>query len=145
MTKLLAILVAACSILVLASVGWNARAAAGAASGDSYIVLYKSQSVPADAAKTIQQAGGTLVYSYDQIGVAIAKSSDASFRSNLLAADKFVENTASTTRFATRLDPSDNTDAAGPPPGDLPNAAATDADSLSPLQWDMRQIHTSEA
>ena len=145
MTKLLAILVAACSILVLAGFGWNARVAAGAASGDSYIVLYKSQSVPADAAKTIQQAGGTLVYSYDQIGVAIAKSSDASFRSNLLAADKFVENAASTSGFATRLDPSDSTDAAGPPPGDLPNAPATDADSLSPLQWDMRQIHTPEA
>jgi len=29
--------------------------------------------------------------------------------------------------------------------GDLPNAPATDADSLSGLQWDMRQIHTPEA
>src|SRR5205085_2913826 len=33
----------------------------------------------------------------------------------------------------------------GPPEGDLPNAPATDSDSLSPLQWDMRQIHTPEA
>jgi len=96
MTKLMTIVVAACSVLVLASVGSNARVAAGAASADSYIVLYKSQSVPANAATTIQQAGGTLVYSYDQIGVAIATSSNASFRRNLLATDKFVENAAST-------------------------------------------------
>jgi subtilisin family serine protease len=145
MTKLVTIVVAACSILVLASVGSNARVAAGAASGDSYIVLYKSQAVPANAAKTIQQAGGTLVYGYNQIGVAIATSSNASFRSNLLAADKFVENASSTSGFATRLDPNENTDASGPPPGDPQSAPASDSDPLSPLQWDMRQIHTPEA
>jgi subtilisin family serine protease len=32
-----------------------------------------------------------------------------------------------------------------PPEGDLPNAPATDADTLSGLQWDMRQIHAFEA
>src|SRR5205814_1353626 len=53
-----------------------------------------------------------------------------------------IENAAPTTGFATRL--SDVESAAGPPE-DLPNAPASDADSLSPLQWDMRQIHTPEA
>src|SRR6266446_5940307 len=145
MTKLVTIVVAACSILVLPSAGSHPPAPAGAPPPASYVVLYKSQSVPANAASTIQQAGGTLVYGYDQIGVAIATSSNASFRSNLLAADKFVENAASTSGFATRLDPSENTDASGPPPGDLQNAPASDSDPLSPLQWDMRQIHTPEA
>ncbi len=40
------------------------------------------------------------------------------------------------------------TDAAGEEaaqPGDLPNAPASDTDSLSALQWDMRQMHTPEA
>src|SRR5207245_6733685 len=55
-----------------------------------------------------------------------------------------IENAAATDRFATRL-PDEQSGAEGPPPGDLPNAPATDADSLSPLQWDMRQIHTPEA
>src|SRR5437868_3505673 len=35
--------------------------------------------------------------------------------------------------------------AAEEPPERLPNAPASDSDTLSPLQWDMRQIHTPEA
>ena len=37
-------------------------------------MLYKGQSAPANAAAAIQKAGGTVVYVYDQIGVAIASS-----------------------------------------------------------------------
>jgi subtilisin family serine protease len=118
------------------------------AQAENYVVLYKGQSVPADAAATIQKAGGMLVYSYGQIGVAIASSTSSSFRDNLLK-DQKVENAAGTSLYATRLnaDPAASQDdsASGPPQGDLPNAPATDADSLSPLQWDMRQIHTPEA
>src|SRR5205823_3865710 len=55
-----------------------------------------------------------------------------------------LENAWATAGFATQL-PNEQTDAEGPPPGDLPNSPASDADSLSPLQWDMRQIHTPEA
>jgi subtilisin family serine protease len=109
----------------------------------NYIVLYKQQAVASDAAATIQKAGGTLVYAYPQIGVVIASSSSASFRDNLLK-DNRVENAASTAGFASQLAPEQVT-ADGPSPGDLPNAPATDGDSLSPLQWDMRQIHTPEA
>jgi subtilisin family serine protease len=126
-----------------------AAAFAGSAFGSNYVVLYKQQSVALNAAATIQKAGGTLVYSYPQIGVVIASSTSPSFRDNLLKDNK-VENASSTDGFATRLDDSVNAGdgsahASGPPAGDLPNAPATDADSLSPLQWDMRQIHTPEA
>jgi subtilisin family serine protease len=114
---------------------------AGTAGAENFIVLYKQQAVSTGAAKAIQQAGGTLVYAYGQIGVAVASSSNPSFRSNLLR-DSSIENAAPTTGFATR--PSGIESAAGPPE-DLPNVPATDADSLSPLQWDMRQIHTPEA
>src|SRR5919197_2032132 len=120
--------------------------AAPAAFGSNYIVLYKGQAIEGSAATTIQQAGGTLVYAYPQIGVAIASSSNPSFRANLLK-NPSIANAASTDAYGTQLPESTTEDRAssGPPEGDLPNAPATDSDSLSPLQWDMRQIHTPEA
>jgi len=126
-----------------------AAALASAARAQNYIVLYKSSAVPADAATAIQKAGGTFVYAYPQIGVVIASSDSDSFRANLLK-DGRIENASGTAAFATQLNDStggslDSTDASGPPPGDLPNSPAADTDSLSPLQWDMRQIHTPEA
>src|SRR5437763_1314171 len=120
-----------------------AALAAPAAFGSNYVVLYKQHDLPRDVEATVTKAGGSVVYQYPQIGVVIAKSDNASFRDNLLK-DNRIENAAATERFATRL-PDTQMDAEGPPPGDLPNAPATDTDSLSALQWDMRQIHTPEA
>jgi lantibiotic leader peptide-processing serine protease len=122
---------------------------AATAHAQNYIVLYKGSSVPADAASTVQKAGGSLVYSYDQIGVVIAKSDNASFRDNLLK-DNRIENASGTGGYATGLNDNsgsslDSTDASGGPPEQLPNTPASDTDSLSPLQWDMRQIHTPQA
>src|SRR3954471_18303098 len=120
---------------------------ASAASADSYVVLYKGTSVPASAKADVTKAGGTFVYGYDAIGVAIARSDSASFAS-ALSKDSRVEGVSSTKGCAARLDePSAGSDdgASGPPPGDLPNFPASDSDSLSPLQWDMRQIHTPQA
>jgi hypothetical protein len=117
-----------------------------AAGLQTYIVLYKAQAVPADAAQSIANSGGTLIYSYNQIGVAIARSDNASFRDNILK-DSRVENASSTAGFAVKL--SDDTlatdEANEPPPGDLPNTPASDSDNLSGLQWDMVQIHVPEA
>jgi subtilisin family serine protease len=120
--------------------------AAHAGTMQNYIVLYGASAVPADAAAGIAKAGGTLIYSYPQIGVAVARSADASFRTNVVK-DSRVEGASATAAFATQLknDLAGTDDASGPPPGDLPNAPATDADTLSGLQWDMRQIHTPEA
>src|SRR5438034_5721111 len=120
--------------------------AAQAGTMQNYIVLYGGSAVPADAAASIGRAGGTLVYSYSQIGVAVARSASVNFRANI-AKDNRVEGVSATASFATRLndDQGSSADASGPPPGDLPNAPASDADSLSPLQWDMGQIHTPEA
>jgi lantibiotic leader peptide-processing serine protease len=117
--------------------------AAIGAEEQTYIVLYKQQAVGADANATVQRAGGTLVAAYNQIGVVIARSSNASFRDNLMR-DARIEGAAATTNFATQL-PTEQAEAEGPPPGDLPNATATDTDTLTPLQWDMRQIHTPQA
>src|SRR5215213_6876690 len=119
---------------------------AAAASADSFVVLYKGKAVPASAKADVQKAGGTFVYGYDQIGVAIARSDSASFASSI-AKDRRVEGVSSTAGFASKLsEPAAGSDSAeGPPPGDLPNSPATDGDSLSPFQWDMRQIHTPQA
>ncbi len=114
-----------------------------AAAMQTYIVLYRANAVPADAATSITQAGGTLVYGYNAIGVAIARSDNASFRENLLR-DNWVEGAAPTSGFATRLsDDVQTTDAAGPPP--VPSTPAPGSDNLSGLQWDMVQIHSPEA
>jgi subtilisin family serine protease len=116
---------------------------AGAASAATYVVLYKAQAVPADGGASVRGAGGTVVASYPQIGVIIAESDSATFQ-DVLMKDLRVEGVSSTEGFATRLD-DDTADAEGPPEGDLPNAPATDGDTLTPLQWDMRQIHAPEA
>jgi subtilisin family serine protease len=117
---------------------------APAALGSTYIVLYKQESVSSGAPSTIAKAGGTLVASYPQIGVVIARSDSPSFRANLLN-DSSIENASATEKFAAQLPSADTELAAGPPPGDLANAPAADTDNLSGLQWDMRQIHTPAA
>ena len=86
---------------ILLAVATAALVWAGTASAENYVVLYKQQTVSAGAAKAIQQAGGSLVYAYDQIGVAIASSSNPSFRSTLLR-DSSIENAAPTTGFGGR-------------------------------------------
>ena len=105
--------------------------AAPAAFASNYVVLYKQQALPANVDATITRAGGSVVYQYPQIGVVIAKSDNASFRDNLLK-DNRIENAAATERFATKL-PDMQAGAAEGPPEELPNAPATDGDSLSPI------------
>ena len=120
-----------------------ATALAGAAGAANFIVLYKGQSAPANAAAAIQKAGGSVVFVYDQIGVAVARSDAPSFRAELLK-DSKVDEVAASAGFAAQL-PDTDAQAESAPAAGLPNAPATDADTLSPLQWDMRQIHTPEA
>jgi subtilisin family serine protease len=107
----------------------------------TYIVLYKKNAVPATAASSVSKAGGTLVYSYKQIGVLIASSDNAAFTANLMK-DSSVQGAAATAGFATQLD-LDNSDASQLAP-DL-GTPAPGSDSLSGLQWDMVQIHAPEA
>ena len=118
---------------------------AATANAQNYVVLYKSQSVGADVGSTIQKAGGSLVYSYPQIGVAIASSDSLSFRDNMLK-DNRVDGVSGTGAYATHLDGSVTEDAGGGgSAGDLPNLPATDGDTFSGLQWDMQNIHAPQA
>lgn len=131
------------STLVLAASLAVAGSATGAGAGSTYLVLYKQQAVPANAAASIAQAGGTLVYAYDQIGVAIASADSSTFASTL-ARDNRVDGVSATGQFGTRLedDAATTTDAA---PDPTPATPAPGNDDLSGLQWDMAQIHAPEA
>jgi subtilisin family serine protease len=117
--------------VLVSSVG---AAPSQAGAGETYVVLYKGNSVPADAASTMVNAGGELVYSYDKIGVAIVSSADPAFRAKLLQ-DKRIEGASATTGFASQL-----SDAA---PEEI--IAATDIPANFAYQWDMIQIHVPEA
>src|SRR5436309_14856260 len=89
---------------VLGAALGGALAFAGTAGASNYIILYKQNAVPADIASAVAKAGGTLVYSYNEIGVAVASSSNSAFRDNILT-DSRVENASSTAGFATQLAP----------------------------------------
>jgi len=127
--------------LILATGVFESAKGAQAGTTQTYLVLYKQQSVPAGAASAIQRAGGTLVYSYDAIGVAIAQSASTSFRSKVLS-DKKVEGVSSTAGFGVQLkDEMVVADASAI----ASSVSASWGDPLSNMQWDMRQIHVPEA
>jgi subtilisin family serine protease len=107
---------------------------------ETYLVLYKSLAVPANVAQTVTTAGGTLVASYGQIGVAVARSSSSTFKATL-SADSRIAAVAATSRMAVKV-PDISADEAATTTVDIP---ATDSDNLSGLQWDMIQIHTPAA
>ena len=114
---------------------------AQAGAQQTYLVVYKQQALPAGVAQTISQAGGTVVATYDAIGVAVARSNSTTFSANLTK-EASVEGVSATAGLATRLnngslgDTGTSVDAATPAPGD---------DTLSSLQWDMNQIKAPEA
>ncbi len=116
--------------------------AAGAGASSTYLVLYKKQAVPTDAAASVQKAGGTLVYAYGQIGVVVATSDSSTFASTL-AKDSRVDGLSSTVGFATRVDDGALSDAADTTI--IPGIPAPGSDSLSGLQWDMNQISAPAA
>lgn len=107
----------------------------------TYVILYKKNAVPSNAASSISRAGGTFVYSYRQIGVVIASSDNASFRANLLK-DSNIQGASATAGFATKLDVDTSDESAD---AIVPGTPAPGNDSLSGLQWDMDQIHAPEA
>lgn len=132
------------AVVALALIGAMAFSAthvvpAHAGTQQTYLVLYKQASI---ASAAITQAGGTLVYSYDAIGVAIARSDNPTFASDL-SADGRVEGAAATAPFGVQLDDDNASDSTGTV--DPPSTPAPGNDTLSGLQWDMNQIHAPEA
>jgi len=112
-----------------------------AGTAQTYIVLYNTQSVSSNAAAVVAKAGGTLVASYNAIGVVIARSANDAFASNMLQ-NSAVHGVASTQNFATALSDDGVNDSAQLV---TPSTPAPGSDNLSSLQWDMDQIHAPEA
>jgi subtilisin family serine protease len=115
---------------------------ASSADAARYVIVYDRQNVPADAAERIARAGGQLVAEYDAIGVAVAAGPEATFANRVARDDRvkavtldapIAENAGELVAEGERSE------------GDLPNSPAQDADTFSPLQWNMRQIHAPEA
>ncbi len=115
---------------------------AGAGTTRTYVVLYKQQAVSSDAATKIQGAGGTLVASYPQIGVIIARSSNDGFAATIKK-DVNVQGVSATNGFGVRLPEATSTGTDAATAGAV--AAATTGDSLSNRQWDMDQIQAPAA
>src|SRR5437764_7479025 len=116
--------------------------AANSGTAQTYLVVFKAQALPANASASITAAGGTIVQSYPQIGVVIARSSSSAFRSSVMR-NGAIRGAAATAAFATHV--SDGVGSQSGASSSVVNTPVSDTDPLSPLQWDMRQIHTTEA
>jgi subtilisin family serine protease len=126
----------------IALTAWvTALVLATSAEAARYVIVYQRQAVPADAAERIERAGGRLLAEYDAIGVAIAESNNELFRRGLLRDHRVAA--AASTELVVGGDAEGGAEAMGPPPGDLPNAPATDGDTFSALQWNMRKIEAA--
>jgi len=121
--------------------------APASAGQDTYIVLYKANSVSSNAATALSAAGGKLVWSYSEIGVAIAQSSDANFaaKARKIAG---VQGAAATSGLGVKVDGGGLAIAAAldaAPTGPVTGAPTPGDDNLSGLQWDMVQISAPQA
>jgi len=119
------------------------------AATQTYVVLFQQNDVPASATAAIGAAGGTVVASYKQIGVAIVASGNPAFGATI-AKTAGVQGAASTGAYGVSLrggrsamDAVDQADAA--PTLVPPASPAPGGDALSGLQWDMDQISAPAA
>ena len=134
------VVLALAAIIAPLSAGGGFALPAQASTPHTYIVVYRQASVPVDAAAGIARAGGSLVYSYNQIGVAIARGAGAAFRDQLRG-DVRVSSVTPSAAYGLRLKDINEPDA-GTAPAAVTNVHEAD---LAALQWDMRQIHAFEA
>ncbi len=115
---------------------------AGAGTTRTYVVLYKQLAVTGDAAARVQAAGGTLVASYPQIGVTIARSSNDGFAATMKK-DLRIQGVSATNQFG--IQAPDLAQHGSGATSEDPSVTATWGDSLSNRQWDMTQIQVPDA
>ena len=117
---------------------------ASAAAERTYLILYMEQALPSDATATVRAAAGTVVASYPQIGVVVARSSNDAFAATL-ERDPLIYGVAPTARLAVRPAWLDIHGAADAARNDTADPLVAADDTLSDRQWDMDQIHAPEA
>ncbi|SBT39753.1 S8 family peptidase [Micromonospora auratinigra] len=122
----------------LAATGGLAPAAA-AGPDTAYLVLAPQGASTSKAAARVAAANGTIVASYDQIGVLVVRSTNPNFTTQVAGAG--VESVASTAGLGTALDEGETVEVSA---ADV----ATDDPTKEPLygqQWDMNMIHLPQA
>jgi len=129
--------------VIVMAVAATALMAASAASAANYVIMYKGSSVPASSKSQIERSGGTVVASYNEIGVVVARSLYDTFEA-AVQQDSRVAGVAASTQPAAKVDPYGAADHGDNQPPELPNAPAGQ-DNLDPLQWHMRQIKAPQA
>jgi subtilisin family serine protease len=132
-------LVALVSLALAACVAASAPTAAPV--DTTYLVLAPQGKSTAKAAERVAAAGGTVVASYDEIGVLVARSADAGFAA--AASGAGVEAVASTDGLGTPLEEDDTLGTVESAAQDATGNPA--AEPLFGLQWDMTQIDVPEA
>jgi subtilisin family serine protease len=138
-TTIRRVLVALVSLALAACVAASAPTAAPL--DTTYLVLAPQGQSTAKAAQRVAAAGGTVVASYDEIGVLVARSADAGFAA--AASGAGVEAVASTEGLGTLLDEGDTLGTVEAATQDATGNPA--AEPLFGLQWDMTQIDVPEA
>jgi subtilisin family serine protease len=138
--------VLAAMAIVVGPLGIAGAIPAQASPSRTYVVLYNGARDQAQATIGIARAGGTATAAYGQIGVAIARSSNAAFAGHMqhLAG---VLSVVPTARYGRRLPEMRGLlNTGGPDEASAePGQPRDEVGRLAPLQWDMKQIHAPEA
>jgi lantibiotic leader peptide-processing serine protease len=135
-------LVIACSLAVLGVLVGPVHAATTGAV-QTYLVIYRAGASSQDAAAQLQGAGGALVYNYQEIGVAVARSNRSDFASNLQGASN-IDSVVASAGGATRVRDQEP-DANASDTGTTTVSQGGGGGALAGLQWDMKQIHADQA
>lgn len=106
----------------------------------NFLVVYKLEAVPTTAAADIKKAGGTLLATYKELGLVLASSASSTFATTL-AKNAFVQAVAPTQGAAVDALPSEDAQQKARPAVQTKVAG----DPLVPMQWNMAQIHASQA
>ena len=97
-----------------------------------YVVLFKSDRIPADAGRVIESAGGRLIKSFPSVGIGVAVSDKPGFVSQL----SFSTEVDSVTTARYRPLPGQQTFAGG---------GVKPADDFFPYQWNIRRVRADRA
>jgi lantibiotic leader peptide-processing serine protease len=127
--------------LLLGALPATAVSASAIGQEQTYLVVYKDAASTREAGILMRGAGGSVVSNYQQIGVVVARSNRTDFGSKVLA-DYRVDSAAPTRNGGVQLK-NGEPDSGGS--GSTTTVTPAPGDSLSSLQWDMRQIHAFEA
>ena len=126
------------ALVAAAAAGGVALGPSAVATGapQNYIVLAPQGHGVANAVARIQATGGTVVASYDAIGVLVARADRVDFATAVVGDG--VQSAAATTGLGSAVETADEATVAAPDP-------ATVAEPLWSRQWDMRAIDVAEA